>query len=71
MKTVRAVYENGVFLPTEHVELPESCAVEFELRPIGEPQANSAVWDTVYEVLSERYTSGETDVSARHNKHQP
>ena len=28
MKTVQAVYENGVFRPTSPVELPESCQVE-------------------------------------------
>ena len=29
MKTIRAVYEDGVFRPQERVELPERCEVEF------------------------------------------
>lgn len=35
MKTIQAIFENGVFRPTEPVELPEHCAVEFEPRPAG------------------------------------
>jgi predicted DNA-binding antitoxin AbrB/MazE fold protein len=30
MKTIRAVYENGVFKPIEPVELPEHCPVNVE-----------------------------------------
>jgi hypothetical protein len=28
---VQAIYENGVFRPTEQVELPESCRVELQI----------------------------------------
>ena len=70
MSTVRAVYENGVFRPTERVELPDHCEVEFEPRVVDHnPQSQTL--DEVYAVLSERYESGERDVSARHNEHQP
>ncbi len=31
-KTIHAVFENGVFRPTEAVDLPEKSEVEFELR---------------------------------------
>lgn len=31
-KTIHAVYENGVFRPTEPVDLPDPCEVEFEPR---------------------------------------
>jgi predicted DNA-binding antitoxin AbrB/MazE fold protein len=34
MKTIHAVFENGVFRPTQKVELPEHCEVEFEPRVI-------------------------------------
>lgn len=34
MTTVHAVYENGVFRPTEPVALPEACEVEFEPRVV-------------------------------------
>ena len=32
MKTIHAIYENGVFRPTEPVDLPDRTAVEFEPR---------------------------------------
>lgn len=66
VETIRAIYENGVFRPTQQVELPEKCEVEFEPRPIKSNRGGD-----VYDVLSERYDSGEPDVSQRHNEHQP
>ena len=33
-KTIRAIYEHGVFRPTEPVSLPDPCEVEVEVRPI-------------------------------------
>ena len=70
MKLVHAVFENGVFRPTEPVELPESCHVEFEPRVVtkgGEPPS----LNDVYAILGKRFESGEHDVSQRHNEHQP
>ena len=32
---IHALYENGVFRPTEPVELPESCPVELVIRQEG------------------------------------
>lgn len=65
-KTVHAVFENGIFRPLEPVALPESCEVEFEPR-LTRPSNT----ENVYQVLAERYASGEPDVAARHNEHQP
>ncbi len=70
MNKIHAVYENGVFRPTVPVELPEHCEVEFEPTPVGR-SAPQRTLDDVYGVLLERYTSDESDVSARHNEHQP
>jgi predicted DNA-binding antitoxin AbrB/MazE fold protein len=71
MKTIHAVYENGVFRPLEAVDLPERTEVEFEPRPVeAVTQANGDV-DAIYAILSERYETGERDVAARHNEHQP
>ncbi len=70
MRTVHAVYENGVFRPLERVELPERTEVEFEPRLIELPHGSGSV-EAIYAVLSERYESGEHDVAARHNEHQP
>jgi predicted DNA-binding antitoxin AbrB/MazE fold protein len=70
MKAIHAVYEDGVFRPLEAVELPEHCHVEFEPRIIDAESPVPSL-DDVYAVLSERFESGESDVAARHNEHQP
>ncbi len=66
MKTVRAVYENGVFRPTEPLELPEHSMVEFEPRPLEQPGADQNL-DAVYEILSRRHHSGRHDLAAHHD----
>ena len=71
MKTIHAVYEKGVFRPLETVELPEQTQVEFEPRPVEAPASQNGNLDGIYAILSERYASGEHDVAARHNEHQP
>ena len=68
--TIRAVYENGVFRPTEPVDLPDQLVVEFEPRPVGTDGEDDAL-DAVYEVLSRRFHSGQHDLAERHNEHQP
>jgi predicted DNA-binding antitoxin AbrB/MazE fold protein len=70
MKTIHAVFENGVFRPTEKVDLPDPCKVEFEPR-ISKPQDKVPTLDEVYEILDARFDTGEIDVAARHNEHQP
>jgi predicted DNA-binding antitoxin AbrB/MazE fold protein len=71
MKTIHAVYEQGVFRPLEKVQLPERTEVEFEPRPVQPSTNQNSSLDAIYAVLSERYQSGESDVAARHNEHQP
>jgi predicted DNA-binding antitoxin AbrB/MazE fold protein len=70
MNTVRAVYENGVFRPTEPIDLPEHSLVEFEPRTVGDARREKAL-DAVYEILSRRYESGQHDLAERHDEHQP
>lgn len=69
MKTVHAIFENGVFRPTGPVELPEGTTVEFEPR-VPETKRVPTLED-VYEILSHRFDSGQHDVAERHNEHQP
>ena len=72
-RTIHAVYENGVFRPTQPVDLPEHTTVEIELRveagtaaaPVSEGLAK------VYAILAERHDSGHHDTAARHDEHQP
>ncbi len=69
MQTIHAVYENGVFRPIESVEWPEGTQVEILPSLTGTDQDDGL--DEIYEILSHRYASGEHDVAARHNEHQP
>ena len=39
IKTIHAVFENGVFRPIESVDLPEKSEVEFELRLVAKKDA--------------------------------
>ena len=71
MKTIHAMYEMGVFRPLEAVELPERTEVEFEPHLVAPPADRNGVLDGIYAILGERFESGETDVAARHNEHQP
>lgn len=70
MKTIHAIYADGVFHPVEKVELPERSEVEFEPRPVSRPNAQVAL-ASVYDVLDERFQSGESGTAARHDEHQP
>jgi predicted DNA-binding antitoxin AbrB/MazE fold protein len=76
MKTIHAIYENGAFRPTGPVDLPEGSEVTIEpvrLQPtpgaLEEPGDDGL--DTIYEILSRSYATGETDLAARHDEHQP
>ncbi len=78
MATITAIYENGVFRPTEPVDLPEGSTVRFEPETVSPtvPEAvPTAAQDEarqrVYEILSRRYDSGHHDTAERHNEHQP
>jgi predicted DNA-binding antitoxin AbrB/MazE fold protein len=70
-KIIRAVYEHGVFRPTEPVSLPDGTEVQIPTPdpPAAPPTVPSL--DEIYALLSERFDSGETDVAERHNEHQP
>jgi predicted DNA-binding antitoxin AbrB/MazE fold protein len=70
MSCIHAIYENGVFRPIQPVDLPDRCEVEVEIRTVkAEPQRPSL--DDVYAILGRRHSSGEHDVAARHDEHQP
>ncbi len=70
IKKICAVYENGVFRPVDKVDLPEGCEVEVAVRTVSS-QTDKPSLDDVYKVLSKRFDTGETDMAARHNEHQP
>lgn len=77
MATIPAIYENGVFRPTESVHLPEGTRVQvlapdevLNVRALVPPGTDE---DTIriYEILARRFDSGHHDTAERHNEHQP
>ena len=72
MKAVHAIYEHGVFRPTEPVDFPEGSRVVVEAEPPVEiPPLAEGELDEIHAILSRRYRSGFTDTAERHNEHQP
>ena len=69
--TIQAIYENGIFRPLERLDLPDRSRVEFDLRVLNDDQADRAAQQRIYELLGQSLASEETDVSQRHNGHQP
>ena len=73
--TIHAVYEHGVFRPTEKVDLPEGQEVEVQVKitpPTPPKQAPmSEGLAKIYAILGERFDTGEHDLAERHNEHQP
>jgi predicted DNA-binding antitoxin AbrB/MazE fold protein len=71
MKGTHAFFANGVFKPTEPVDLPELSVVSFEpvlvdtKVMVGDEEADT------YAILDEPYDTGLTDPSELHNDHQP
>ena len=61
MKTVHAIFVNGVFQPKERVDLPEASEVEFEPRTVRPSEAQSEVLAATDEVFAKRYNSGEPE----------
>lgn len=70
MNNIHAIYENGVFRPIQPVNLPEQCEVEVEIHAVKTQQQLPSI-DDVYAILGRRHSSGEHDIAARHNEHQP
>lgn len=74
MQSLDAIYAAGVFRPTGEVSLPDQSRVRITFEPIDAAEAERERLESleaIYEVLDQRYSSGETDVAARHNEHQP
>ena len=69
MDTVHAIYENGSFRPLEPVAIPEGAQVAFEPRVVRSPQQGSP--DKLHQLLRQSESTGQPDLAARHNEHQP
>jgi predicted DNA-binding antitoxin AbrB/MazE fold protein len=71
MKTIHAIYENGVFRPTTPVDLPEGSEVTLEAKREGEDSGLSTHQQHIYEILSQAEDTGDPHLSERHSEHQP
>jgi predicted DNA-binding antitoxin AbrB/MazE fold protein len=69
MEPIEAVYHDGAFHPIEPVVLPENCPVQ--VIPQLENGELKQDLDAIYAAMDLRFNSGEHDVAARHNEHQP
>lgn len=68
---IHAIYEGGVFRPIEPVDLPDHCPVKVEpdTDRINSSQRAYAQAE-IYDILGERYNSGDPYGAERHNEHQ-
>jgi predicted DNA-binding antitoxin AbrB/MazE fold protein len=71
MGAFEAIYEGGVFRPIEPIMLPDKSRVKLEFCIENGTPSNDDGLDAIYEILDRRYTTGITDLAARHNEHQP
>ncbi len=78
MKSIQPVYENDVFRPSEPARLPQNPPVVSEPTPEKKPTVRELAPKgipegllRIYEVMAERFDSGQNDVAERHNEHQP
>jgi predicted DNA-binding antitoxin AbrB/MazE fold protein len=75
--TIRAVFEKGVFRPTEPVTLPEGTVVDLQVTEEAVdvralvPSGTDEGLIRVYEILGRRFDSGQRDTAERHDEHQP
>jgi predicted DNA-binding antitoxin AbrB/MazE fold protein len=67
MPSIPAIYENGVFRPTQPVSLPEGTPVRVE----PDTTSDVAARQRIIELLSQSYETGDPKAAERHNEHQP
>jgi len=76
VSAIQGIYENGMVRLLEPVDLPEGSRVEIipkrRTAPVTEIDfTKHRDMTAIYEILSRRYSSGRSDISERHNEHQP
>ncbi len=71
MKTIHAVYENGMFRPLEPVDLADQSEVEFEPKVVLPTGRAVEAMKEAFRILSRSFPTGQPDLAARHEAHQP
>jgi predicted DNA-binding antitoxin AbrB/MazE fold protein len=74
---IRAVFENGVFRPTERVKLSEGTEVQVQARDevldvcgLVPPGTDEGLIQ-IYKCLGQSYDTSDPEAASRHNEHQP
>ena len=67
--TIEAIYENGVFRPTEPVDLPDHTKVTIRAEVTG--PIDNVNYSSVWNCLSNPVDTGIHDLAELHNEHQP
>ncbi|MGA2798117.1 MAG: antitoxin family protein [Thermoguttaceae bacterium] len=70
MKPVHAHFENGIFRPTEQVDLPENCEVVFSPTIVSRQPTDDSWHGELHAILSRSYETGQNDLAARHDELQ-
>jgi len=71
MKTIHAVYENGMFRPLEPVDLADQSEVEFEPKVVSPVGRAAEAMSEAFRILSRSFPTGRADLAAQHEAHQP
>ena len=71
MDTIPGIFENGVVRPLAPIDLPELTKVSIVLPESSDAPPLGCNSPELYEILSRRYNTGETDAAARVDEHQP
>lgn len=66
MKTITAIYENGVFRPTAPADLPEGSEVRVEPKPTKAPEGLSPHQKRIRELLRQPLDTNDPGFSERH-----
>ena len=74
METIEAIFEDGVFRPIVPVVLPNRSRVQLQIingQTVEVEVIDKNDMEEIYAILDRRYSTGITDLAARHKEHQP
>ncbi|MBI3406974.1 MAG: antitoxin family protein [Planctomycetes bacterium] len=70
MQVIHATYENGVFRPSQPVNLPERSEVEIIIQKVSDNGSKPSLKE-LYRILSESVDTGDPSLASRHDEYQP
>ncbi len=69
METVRGIVDHDTIRLVTPLSLPQGAEIEFEPRIVQDKPKSPPT--ELYRLLDQRFDSGQHDIAARHNEHQP